>query len=113
MTVGFFDEYPDEGGASFLSKDEKAALVKSGKTVKITNVYAFTDAGQYPGPAFMTILDVDGEERKLSFKRDSGVESRDRQLQNAIAWFAEHPDEPIEVVLTKAGNAFLFKPAGE
>ena len=111
--MGFFDEYPDEGGAAFLSSEEKTALVKSGKVVKITNVYAFTDAGQYPGPAYMVILDVDDEERKVSFKRDTNVDSRDRQLANAIAWFAEHPDEPIEVVLSKAGNAFLFKPAGE
>lgn len=109
--TGFFDNYEDEGGAAFLSKEEKAALVKSGKTISITNVYAFTDTGQYPGPAFRITLDVDGEDRAVTFKRNSGVDSRDRMLAAMCDYFAEDGAVPVEVTLVKAGNAFLFKDA--
>ena len=108
----FFDTYEDEGGAVFLSKEEKAALVKSGKTVAVTNCYAFVDAGQYPGPSFRVNLDIDGEERALTFKQNSGVDSRDRMLAAMSAYFADDEDAtPVEVRIEKAGNAFLLRNA--
>ena len=112
VIIGFFDTYEDDGGAPFLSKEEKAALVKSGATIGVTNVYAFMDAGQYPGPAYKLVLDIDGEERVTSFKQNTNVDSRDSMLKAMAAHFADSEEaERVDVVLYKVGNAFLLKDA--
>lgn len=108
----FFDNYVDEGGASFIGKDEKAVLVKNKTVLPIVRAYAFTDTGNYPGPAQAVVVDLDGEERRMSFKTGT-VETRDRMIEAMIAYFDENGDdaEPVEVVLERAGNAFLLRDA--
>ena len=110
--MGFFSTYEDDGGASFIGKEEKAALVKNGTTLHIVRAYAFTDAGEYPGPALAIVVDLDGEERTMTFKRDS-VPSRDRMINAMIEYFEAEGEaaEAVAVTLVRAGQAFLLRDA--
>ena len=108
--MGF--EFPNDSDSSFVTKEEKAELVKSKLPFNVIRAFAFTDTGQYPGPAYRVIVDLDGEERTFTFKKGSGVDSRDETIEAMIEYFAnDEAAEPISTYLAKAGNAFLLRDA--
>lgn len=120
--MGFFDDFEGTaggGGASYLDKEEKAAVIKSGAVLNVTRAWSFTDAGDYPGPAYGIAFELDGEERAITFKRvdkdGKGVESRDEMIAAFIDYLddPEHEGETIAVVLAKEGRSYVLRDANE
>ena len=115
--MSFWDSHSaDSGGGGYLTPDEKEELVASEQPFEITGV-RFEAENKY-GPRFVLTLSVpnpatgDNETRMVGFVKGSGVTSRDDLLQAMIDdHFGAGETDPIPVILTKGGQAFLIKPA--
>lgn len=106
--MGFFDQYKDEGGLAYIGAEEKAALSKAQTVLPI--VRAWHGEGQF-GPKYVAIVEVDGEERAMSFGAGT-VESRDRMFDALIEYFDSEEDvAPVNVVLTKVKQSWILKDA--
>lgn len=111
--MAFKDEYQDFGGASFIGSEEKKALADDGTEFTIKGVY-FREKGGYQGKsdAYVLTLDLDDEERALSFTAnlpEGGVPSRDRMLAEMVGYLDRDDAEPIEAKLVKKGQSFLLE----
>jgi hypothetical protein len=103
----FSDVYQDTGGLSFVSEDEKEALVESKSGFPALRVYR--SEGQW-GPKYniVTVLPGEDEEKVISFGAGS-VDSRDRFLDNLIRFMEETEDAETTVLgLTKKGRSWIL-----
>lgn len=115
--MGFFDSYKDEGGASYITKEEKAVIAEKGLPITVVRAWFTKDGGYQGKPGYKMVVEFDGEERSMSFGAES-VPSRDRLLDELIDYLdvdeeAKPEDwaQPI-VSLSKAGQAYLIVAAG-
>lgn len=112
--MGFFDEYKDIGGGSYISADEKAVLIENGIPFQITDVQ-YQEESKYGERYVCRVLTPDPEsgeteERLMSFTAGT-VESRDRMLKALEAWLEEGDNEPPYVKLEKVGRAVIISKA--
>lgn len=111
--MGFFDQYQDTAAAGeWIGAEEKKTLIDNGIPFTITDV-RYEQESQF-GERYVAevVLDSDPESktRLLSFAV-SGVESRDRMLQQMISYFETEPDEQPRAILEKVGRSILLRPA--
>lgn len=98
----------------FVTAEERAQLVNSGATVKVTHV-EYDRTGQY-GPKFVvTFIHPDGDARQMSMTSQSGKTPRDQI--NKWMWSelrtGTYPDG-ISARICKRGRAYMFdKPGAE
>jgi hypothetical protein len=101
---GFFENYKDEGGLSYIDAEEKAALIKG--AVPFTILRVFTGEGTY-GPRYTAVIELEGEQRGISFGAGK-VQSRDSFFDAVLEYLDQDEEqEPIVVKLKKAGQAVL------
>lgn len=108
--AGFFETYVDDspgGNGSWVSGDEKEALVKSGDSFTITAVTV--DPGDKYGERFVLDIVLNGEERRIGFQTGT-VDSRDRMLA-AMAEYIGNSGSTVDASLTAAGRATLITAA--
>lgn len=118
--MGFFDEYPqDSGGGLYIKAEEKAEIANAGIPFVVNEVIN-DDENVYNGkvqPRFVVVLELPdpetGEptERRLSFPKGTGVDSRDKMLAQLGAYLASDKAEEVTLKLTKVGRAYVLKDA--
>lgn len=97
--MGFFDTYEDEGGdKTYIGKAEKADLIRNKTAFAIESVTFEPGKGYQGGDRFLAIINLNGEERKLSFGAGS-VESRDRMLTAMGEFLASEEGQPVTVII--------------
>ena len=107
--TGFFDAYKVESG-NWIAAEEKAELAKQGVPLNVIRVYQAT--GEY-GPKYNVVIDLEGEERTLSFGAEK-VPSRDRMFDAMIGYLeSEEEHDPIVLKLTKVKQAYILKDYNE
>ena len=104
--MGFFDEFEDGSGLSFVGKEEKEVLIAEKATLAVVSV----SRGETKfGERFVVKALIDGEERALSFGTGS-VESRDRLLDALMSYLKrEDAETPVLVHLERAGRSILIR----
>lgn len=113
--MGFWDNYEDIGGGSWVSAEEKQVLAESGIPLTITGVV--DDDGNKYGARYVVKFTApdpetgEEEERQVGLQKDT-VESRDRFLQQAQE-FLRAGGEPIVAKIAMVGRSYVFKQAGE
>lgn len=113
--MGFFDEFQDTGAGNWVKKPEKDELIASGQTFPVQRVDE-VDSPQY-GERFVVTTTLptgengEDEERKISFPKGSGVESRDRMLEAIAKWLDDPANEPPQVKLYKVKQSILIADA--
>lgn len=107
--MGFFDEFQDTGGASYVGKDEKAELIKDGTPLAVKRVYKGPSRF---GERYVLITELDGEDRALPFGAGS-VESRDFMLDALIEYLEREDAEPVEVKLVQKDRSVLVVDANK
>lgn len=106
--MGFWDEYEDQGGLSFIKEAEKNVLISNKVELPIYKVIRTKDRFNPPdGEQFIVVTEVDGEERALGFKIGS-VESRDRMLDSVQDYLEREDAETPVVVIKKVGQAQIL-----
>lgn len=107
MSPGFFDNYEDVGGGSFLVPEEKKVLAESKAPFTVVGVSKGVGF-EGKGEAYILHVELEGEPRNIGgFTIGSNVGSRDRQLAAMQQHFADG-GEPFEAYLYKAKRAFLI-----
>lgn len=117
--MSFFETFKDlGGGGSYLKSDEKQFLIENGIAFDIKGL-ALDEENQY-GPRYVAFCDIPNEEtgeleeRKISFPKGSGAESRDNMLHAMDEYLSGEGAEPVSVKLIKPGRAILIvNAAGE
>lgn len=104
--MAFKDEYKDTGGLNFVGKEEKAELIDSAEQFPIRQVFK-GNSTEY-GPKYNLIVELDGEERCISFGAGS-VESRDRMLDAMIDYLDENEGEEVPVYLERQKQSILIR----
>jgi hypothetical protein len=112
--MGFWDEFTDVGGGSYISADEKAALIENGVTFQILGVVE-EKGGKYGDRYILKVsvanpLTGEDEDRNLGFGQGT-VPSRDRMLEALTGYLGSDDAEPVFVTLEKAGQAVLIRKA--
>ena len=113
--MGFWDEYQDIGGGSWVSAEEKQVLAENGIPLTITAVVD-DDENKY-GARYVVKFNAadpetgEDEERQVGLQKGT-VESRDRMLKQLQGFLADG-GEPVEVKLAKVGRSYVFKKAVE
>ena len=110
--MGFFDEFQDSSGLSFIKKEEKNVLIQDATDLAIVAVKRVTtNFDGHPGEQYVIVFDLDGETRALGFQIGN-VESRDRMLAQMQDYLANSDEaEPVVVRLVKKGRSVLIKDA--
>lgn len=109
----FTDVFQDTGGLSYVKENEKLALIADATQVPVVRVI-YQPTGKYKskenpdGARFVVIVELDGEERALSFAENS-VESRDRMLHELKLYQERDDAEPVTVYLEKVGQSVLIR----
>jgi hypothetical protein len=112
--MGFWDEYQDIGGGSWLSAEEKQVFAENGIPLTITAV--IDDDGNKYGPRYVVKFTApdpetgEEEERSVGLQKDT-VESRDRFLKQAQGYLAGDESEPIVAKLAMVGRSYVFQNA--
>src|SRR5688572_1012997 len=102
--AGFFDNYEDGSGLSFIGKEEKETLIEDATTLPVLRISRSTTRF---GERFILITELDGEERALSFGTES-VESRDRLLDAMMEYLTGDEVVTPEVRLERKGRSILI-----
>ncbi len=103
--MGFFDNFEDTSGASFIGKDEKEELIKDATVLPVLRISL--GESQY-GERYLVTVDLDGEERAITFNTGS-VESRDRMLAALANYLDSEDAEPVSVVVSRVGRSLILK----
>lgn len=106
--MGFFDEFDDTSGASFIKKEEKAVLLANATPLPVVSV-KYQATSKY-GPRYLLAVELEGEERTLSFNAES-VESRDRMLDALKDYMSREDAEPVTVYIEQVGQSILVRNA--
>lgn len=114
---GFFDEYQDIGG-NFVSAEEKQYLIDNGVPFPITAVVEDHAFGQDRFVAKVELPEDVSEdadwtelvERNIAFPK-SGVESRDRMLDQMKEYLLRPDSEPVTVKLEKVKRSIIIRNA--
>jgi len=115
--TGFFDEYQDIGG-NFVDAAEKQYLMDNGVPFAITAVVSDRAFDQDRFVAKVELPEEVGEdadwtqlvERNISFPK-SGVESRDRMLEQMQEYLNREGSEPVTVKLEKVKRSIIIRNA--
>lgn len=109
--MGFWDNYQDIGGGSWVSAEEKLVLAESGIPLTITaavddddNKYGARYVVKFTAPDPETGED---EDRQVGLQKGT-VESRDRFLKQVQAHLADG-GEPVVAKLAKVGQSYIFQ----
>ncbi len=106
--MGFFDEFKDTSGGSWVGAEEKAALIESGTVISMTDVI-YDPTNKY-GPRYVVKFKLDEEDRSIGFGAES-VESRDRMLAAASEYLDANDGETIDVVMKQNGRSVVLEAA--
>jgi hypothetical protein len=112
--VGFWDEYQDIGGGSWISAEEKAVLAENGIPLTVTGVVE-DDENKY-GARFVVKFDApdpetgETEAKQIGFQKGT-VESRDRMLRQLMGYLSNGADEPVVVKIAKVGRSYVLQNA--
>lgn len=105
----FFETFEDGSGLSFVGQEEKETLIEDQTTLAVLRV---SKSNTKYGERFITVVELDGEERALSFSTGS-VESRDRLLDSLMEYLNEDDAETPLVFLERVGRSILIRNAEE
>lgn len=89
--MSFFENYSDEGGGTFLSKDEKQILIDEAVPFSIVSIER--DAGDKYGERNLLTIELEGEQRKVGFSREKAY-SRNRMI-DAMAEHLAAGGDPV------------------
>lgn len=108
--MGFFRE-PGDGG-DYITKEEKATLAEQEReaTFTVTGVKFLPGQGYKGGDKYDLYIQLDGEERTLSFGAGD-VKTRDQDLDGLIAAFESGQVTGLDAFLVKKGQAFFIQDA--
>lgn len=106
--MGFFDEYKDVSGGSWVGKEEKAELIEAGSVISVTSVI-FDPTNKY-GERYVVKFQLDGEDRSIGFGAGT-VESRDRMLSALSAYLDNNEGETVDLILTQKGRSVILEEA--
>lgn len=114
--MGFWDEYQDIGGGTWVSAEEKQVFASEGIPLSITDV--IDDDGNKYGARYVVKFTApdpetgEDEERSLGLQKGT-VESRDRFLKQAQGFLRTNADTTIAAKLAMVGRSYVFQKAGE
>lgn len=106
--MGFFDEFKDVSGGSWVGKEEKAELIASGAVLSVTDVI-YDPTNKY-GPRYVVKFQLDGEDRSLGFGAES-VESRDRMLAALAEYLDRNEGEHVDLIMEQNGRSVVLREA--
>lgn len=103
--MGFFDEYKDVSGGSWVGSDEKAELIAGEAVLEVTDVI-FDPTNKY-GPRYVVKFKLDEEDRSIGFGAGS-VESRDRMLEALTGFLAANEEETVSLRMEQKGRSVIL-----
>lgn len=106
--MGFFDEFKDTSGGSWVGAEEKAELIASGTVLSVTDVI-YDPTNKY-GPRYVVKFSLDGEDRSIGFGAES-VESRDRMLAALAEYLDANEGETTELIMEQVGRSVVLRAA--
>ena len=106
--MGFFDEFKDVSGGSWVGTAEKAELIDAGTVLTVTDVI-YDPTNKY-GPRYVVKFTLDGEDRSIGFGAES-VESRDRMLAALADYLNANEGETVDIVMEQRGRSVVLSKA--
>jgi hypothetical protein len=106
--MGFFDEFKDVGGGSWVGAEEKAEMIASETVITVSDVI-YDPTNKY-GPRYVVKFVLDGEDRSIGFGAES-VESRDRMLAALSDYLDANEGETVDLVMEKIDRSVVLREA--